>query len=152
MNRSGVTRAALLLFFLCGCAGTPDYARNLSSQPDRVLMMEVTGYCECGKCCNWKRSWLRLGRPVIKSGPHKGRKKEVGITASGKKAKRGTIAADTSVLPMGTVLFVPGYGWGRVEDRGGAIKGNRLDLFFDSHQEALEWGRQKMKVGIWDRQ
>jgi 3D (Asp-Asp-Asp) domain-containing protein len=113
--------------------------------------MEVTGYCECGICCGWHRSWWRLGKPVFSSGPNKGKPKEVGVTASGAEARRGTVAADTGVLPMGTILFIPGYGWGRVEDRGGAIKGKRLDLFFDSHKEALEWGRQQLDVKVWRR-
>nr|WP_320010442.1 3D domain-containing protein [uncultured Desulfobulbus sp.] len=61
----------------------------------------------------------------------------------------GTIAADTRYYPFGTRMYVEGYGWGRVEDRGGAIKGpNRIDLYFDSHQDALEWGRKKSLVRI----
>ncbi len=138
----------LLVLTLVGCASTPDYARNLPASSE-IRRLEVTGYCECGKCCNWKRSWLRLGKPVIASGPSKGKAKDVGITASGTRAKRGTIAADTTLFPMGTVLYVPGYGYGRVEDRGGAIKGNKLDLFFDSHQQALDWGRQQVNVRVW---
>jgi len=114
-----------------------------------VVRMEVTGYCECGICCGWKRSWWRLGMPVFTSGPNKGKRKDVGMTASGVYAQRGTLAADTRYFPMGTVMFIPGYGWGKVEDRGGAIKGNKLDLFFDSHEEALEWGRQQVEVRVW---
>lgn len=61
----------------------------------------------------------------------------------------GTIAADTTYYPFGTRMYVPGYGWGVVEDRGGAIKGpDRLDLFFESHQQALNWGRQRLQVRI----
>ncbi|SHO48848.1 3D domain-containing protein [Desulfopila aestuarii] len=61
----------------------------------------------------------------------------------------GTIAADTRYYPFGTRMYVPGWGWGRVEDRGGAIKGrNRIDLYFSSHDEALQWGRQKLPVKI----
>ncbi len=61
----------------------------------------------------------------------------------------GTIAADTRYYPFGTRMHIPGYGWGVVEDRGGAIKGpDRIDLFFDSHSDALKWGRQKVKVTI----
>ncbi len=61
----------------------------------------------------------------------------------------GTIAADTRYYPFGTRMYVPGYGWGKVEDRGGAIKGkNRIDLYFDSHEEALQWGRKKLRVQI----
>jgi len=61
----------------------------------------------------------------------------------------GTIAADTRYYPFGTRMYVPGYGWGTVEDRGGAIKGpDRIDLYFDSHDEALQWGRRKVRVTI----
>lgn len=63
--------------------------------------------------------------------------------------QKGTIAADTRYYPFGTEMHIPGYGWGRVEDRGGAIKGpDRIDLYFDSHSEALQWGRRKVKVEI----
>ena len=61
----------------------------------------------------------------------------------------GTIAADTDFYPFGTRMMIPGYGWGVVADRGSAIKGPaRLDLYFDSHQEALNWGRRKVAVEV----
>jgi len=61
----------------------------------------------------------------------------------------GSIAADTRYYPFGTRMYVPGYGWGVVEDRGGAIKGpTRIDLYFKSHEEALQWGRRKVRVKI----
>lgn len=64
--------------------------------------------------------------------------------------EKGTIAADTSHYPFGTEMYVPGYGWGVVEDRGSAIKGpNRIDLYFDSHSDALQWGRRKVKVQVY---
>lgn len=110
--------------------------------------MEVTAYCNCGKCCNWRRSWW-LGRPVIASGPQAGQPKVVGLTASGTQARRGTIAADTTRYPFGTIVYVPGYGYGRVEDRGGAIRGEKLDLWFPCHQQALQWGRRQVPVKIW---
>ena len=134
----------LLVVVLLSCATgikPPRQAKRI----DRVL--EVTGYCDGKKCTNWKRSWT--GRPVIASGPSAGKPKKVGITASGTKAKPGVIAADTTVYPFGTVMYIPGYGYGRVEDRGGAIKGQKIDLFFKGHQQALNWGRQKVKVAIW---
>ncbi len=62
---------------------------------------------------------------------------------------KGSIAADTRYYPFGTKMYVPGYGWGIVEDRGSAIKGrNRIDLYFDNHQKALKWGRRKLPVTI----
>ncbi|MGW8193036.1 MAG: 3D domain-containing protein [Desulforhopalus sp.] len=63
--------------------------------------------------------------------------------------KTGTIAADTDYYPFGTRMHVPGYGWGVVEDRGGAIKGpTRIDLYFDSHAKALQWGRKTLNVTV----
>ena len=107
----------------------------------------VTAYCHCGKCCNWTRS--PDGKPVIASGPNRGKRKVVGITASGTHVHHGTIAADTSKYPFGTVMYIPGYGYGRVEDRGGAIKGEHVDLYFKKHKEALKWGKKKKKIKIW---
>ncbi len=61
----------------------------------------------------------------------------------------GTLAADTKHYPFGTRMYIPGYGWGRVEDRGRNIKGpNRIDLYFNSHDDALQWGRRKVQVTI----
>jgi hypothetical protein len=61
----------------------------------------------------------------------------------------GTIAADTSYYPFGTRMYVPGYGWGTVLDRGSAITGpDRIDLYYESHQQALEWGRRRLQVRI----
>jgi 3D (Asp-Asp-Asp) domain-containing protein len=107
----------------------------------------VTGYCPCGECCGWTRNWLL--RPVVKAGPNKGKPKRVGITASGVRAQPGTIAADTRLYPFGTIMHVPGYGYGMVEDRGSAIKGRHIDLYFRSHRAAEQWGKQKLAVRVW---
>ncbi|MBN2310888.1 MAG: 3D domain-containing protein [Candidatus Hydrogenedentes bacterium] len=109
--------------------------------------MTTTGYCKCRKCCGWRRTWY--GRAVYAYGPNKGKHKRVGVTASGTKAKPGTIAADPARYPFGTIMYVPGYGYGRVEDRGSAIQGEHIDLFFKSHAEALAWGTQKKEVAVW---
>jgi 3D (Asp-Asp-Asp) domain-containing protein len=109
--------------------------------------LTVTGYCRCGACCSWKRNFL--GVPVVSAGSDRGRLKMIGYTADGSYARPGTIAADTSIFPFGTILHVPGYGYGRVEDRGEAIKGYRIDLFFRSHEQAESWGEQVLPVGVW---
>lgn len=57
-----------------------------------------------------------------------------------------TVAADTSKLPMGTCVEIEGLGQRVVEDVGSAIKGHRLDVFFGSHAEALEFGRKVLRV------
>lgn len=73
-----------------------------------------------------------------------------GITYSGVKVKRdlySTIAADTSVFPIGSVLFIPEYGFGVVADTGSAIKGNRIDLYYDTVQDVYnEWGKKTLNV------
>ena len=127
---------------------------------------------------SWKCLKLDFWNRYINKGKYKGRPYS-GLTASGTKPheprpglfsvdsvkhpwmipfriippwlwpKDGTIAADTRHHPFGTRMYVPGYGYGVVEDRGGAIKGpNRLDIYYRSHSEALEWGRQHVKVEI----
>ena len=72
-----------------------------------------------------------------------------GITASGKPAV-GLIVAAPSEIPFGTALIIPGYGVAAVQDRGGVITGDRLDVLFPTHQEALEWGVQELKVRVFD--
>lgn len=74
--------------------------------------------------------------------------KAYGITASGTKAKVGTVAVDPNVIPLGTRLYVDGYGFCVAEDTGGAIKGNRIDLFFNTTSEAKNFGRRQVKVYI----
>ncbi len=75
-----------------------------------------------------------------------------GITYSGLKVKRdlySTIAADINVFPIGTILFIPGYGYGVVADIGGAIKGNKIDLYYDTVDEVFnDWGKQTIDVYV----
>lgn len=64
--------------------------------------------------------------------------------------KDGTIAADTRHYPFGTRMYVPGYGYGVVEDRGSAIQGpGIIDIYHGSHAGALHWGRQQVEVTIY---
>lgn len=79
---------------------------------------------------------------------------QYGITYSGLKVQRdsstlSTIAADLKVFPLGTVLYIPGYGYGVVADTGSAIKGNIIDLYFDTIDDVFkEWGKKKLAVYI----
>lgn len=128
------------------------YSLKTLGMHKEVVLMEVTAYCGCKKCCEWKRKWgCFLLPPVYATGPNKGKRKSVGVTADGQKTKKGVIAADTRRYPFGTIMHVPGYGWGEVHDRGRAIKGNHIDLFFKSHKKALKWGRRRVKVEIFRR-
>ncbi|QDU32994.1 Cell wall-binding protein YocH precursor [Poriferisphaera corsica] len=79
-----------------------------------------------------------------------------GITASGKSVETNggnLVAADTRLLPFGTVLTIPGYNQGhpvQVLDRGGKIKENRLDVLYPTHEIALKWGVQNLEVEVWE--
>lgn len=95
----------------------------------KVLTMNATAYCPCAKCCG---SYAN------------------GYTANGMKAGYGVVAVDTKVIPLGTKLYVEGYGYCIAADTGGAIKGNRIDLCYGSHQAALNsgFGHKNVKVYV----
>lgn len=78
----------------------------------------------------------------IEEGTHRG------ITKSGTQVSRGTVAIDPRIIPLGTKIYVEGYGHAECLDTGGAIKGNRIDLYMDSREECFEFGRKNVKVYI----
>lgn len=103
--------------------------KTLEEKKFTIREFTVTAYCPCEKCCG---KWSDR------------------IFYDGTKCGGVAIAADRSI-PIGTVMKIPGYGTAIVRDRGSAIKGNRLDVYFDSHQNALNWGVHKnIKVKIYE--
>ena len=91
-----------------------------------TAIYKITGYCACSKCCGKYAS---------------------GYTASGTKATAGRTIATDSKFAFGTKLSINGVTY-TVEDRGGAIKGNKIDLYFDTHAEALAWGVKYLPVQV----
>lgn len=97
----------------------------------------ATAYCPCKKCCG---KWA-LNRP-----------NGLVYTASSAIAEEGvTVAADWSILPAGTLIEIDGLGERIVQDRGGVITGNKIDLFFNIHQDALDFGVQEVLVRTLDK-
>ncbi len=94
-------------------------------------VFKATAYCSCEKCCDKDPS-----------------DKWYGITATGKRARWGTVAVDKRVIRLGSTLRIKGFPNTifRAEDVGGAIKGNHIDVWFPSHREALKFGVQKIVV------
>jgi 3D (Asp-Asp-Asp) domain-containing protein len=74
-----------------------------------------------------------------------------GYTATGILAREGVVAVDPHVIPLGTTLFVPGYGIAIAADTGGAIVGNRIDLCMDRYGDAVNFGRRTVQVYILKR-
>ncbi|MCR8843783.1 3D domain-containing protein [Paenibacillus sp. SC116] len=75
-----------------------------------------------------------------------------GITYSGVKVRRGyvsTIAADLGIFPLGSILYIPDYGYGIVADIGGKIKGRHIDLYFDTTKQVYkQWGKKNVEVQV----
>lgn len=91
----------------------------------QTKIFKVTAYCSCSKCCG----------------------KKTGITASGTRATAGRTVAASSQFSFGTKLVINGKTY-TVEDRGGAIQGNKIDIYMNSHAEALAWGVKYLPVQV----
>lgn len=74
-----------------------------------------------------------------------------GRTAGGTRTAPGTIAVDPRLIPLGTHLYVPGYGWGTALDTGGAIKGNVIDLWMPSTRQCFQWGVRSVQILVESR-
>lgn len=102
---------------------------TMKPKAELAAIYRVSAYCPCEICCG---RWAD------------------GVTASGHVIQPGDkFVASPKNVPFGTMFTVPGYNNGKpvpASDRGGAIKGNRFDVFFPTHQEALNWGVQYLNV------
>ena len=96
-----------------------------STSTSGTQIYKITAYCPCSKCCG----------------------KSNGITASGTKATAGRTVAASGKFALGTKLNINGHIY-TVEDRGGAINGNKIDIFVNSHSEALAWGVRYLPVSV----
>ena len=99
--------------------------RTSSTATTGATTYKITAYCPCSKCCG----------------------KTTGRTASGTKATAGRTVAASSKFAFGTKLNIGGHIY-TVEDRGGAINGNKIDIFVNSHAEALQWGVRYLPVSV----
>lgn len=121
-------------------ASSVDAAEIELLEPEHESLGEfiLTAYCPCVKCCGeWSiQHPSRVGTDYIQK------------TASGTIPTAGrTIGVDPDVIPFGTTVIIFGHEY-VAEDRGSAVKGNRIDIFFNDHDEALEFGRQTAEVFI----
>ena len=69
-----------------------------------------------------------------------------GLTSTGVVPYHGVVAVDPDVIPYGTRMYIPGYGFAVAADCGGAINGNTIDLFMEDYGDAISWGRRDVTV------
>lgn len=147
-----VSLLVLVLVFVvfCGCGRNEpeepaEETTQVTEQPEEPKLVclgtyKLTAYCGCSKCCGkWGEN-----RPVDEY------RKTIVKTAGGYRAVEGvTVAADISILPYGTKVIINGHEY-TVQDRGGVINGNKIDIYFESHQAALEFGVQYAEVYVYE--
>lgn len=108
-------------------------AKKVEGKTPVVKTFNTSAYCSCSKCCG----------------------KSTGITSSGAKATSWYTLAAGSGYPIGTVIYIPYFknkpngGWFVVQDRGGAISNNRLDVYMGTHSQALQFGRKTLECYVY---
>ena len=144
--------------------GGEPYSRTVVS--DKVLWYPVNAQAHlgtylppyhavsaCGELFSYTRSFLAEATAYTldfaSTGRHPG-DPLFGVTASGLMAQVGVVAVDTNVIPFHTRLYIEGYGFAVAGDRGGAIRGDKVDLFFDTREETIQFGRRHINVWILD--
>lgn len=112
--------------------------RELKQEWKTLGEFKITAYCSCVRCCSiWAKN-----RPLDENG------KEIVYTASGERAEAGkTIAVDTSVIPFGTEVKIGDTVY-TAQDTGSAVKGNVIDIYFDSHEDAVKHGAKYLEVEV----
>lgn len=111
------------------------YFNGRPVRPARTMVMSVTAYSPDERSCGDSADGITSSNHSVWTNAMK------------------LVAADSKVLPLGSLISVPGYDQGRVVpvlDRGGAIKGNKLDVLYPTHEIALRWGVRKLRITVWE--
>ena len=116
-----------------GSRNAANIAASVDGMTPTVVMMNTSAYCSCARCCG----------------------KSNGITSSGARATEWCTIAAGSAYPIGTRIYIPAFanspngGWFIVQDRGGAISNNRIDIYMGSHAAALQYGRKTVECYVY---
>lgn len=114
-------------------ASSVSLAKSVEGKTPVKKTFNTSAYCSCSKCCG----------------------KQTGITSSGKKASSWYTLAAGSAYPIGTIIYIPYFkdkpngGWFVVQDRGGAIKNSKLDVYMGTHNQALQFGRRNLECYVY---
>lgn len=106
----------------------------------KVLTVKVTAYCSCVKCCGvWSKD-----HPSRQGTDYEQHTTSGTIPVAGR-----TVAVDPDIIPLGSKILIDGHEY-IAEDTGSGVKGNHIDIYFDSHEEALEWGVKTLEVEVFE--
>ena len=126
------------VFHVEQCEVAEETTGRVKEKKSKIQTFELTAYCPCEICCGE----YAKNRPIDENG------NPIVYGSTGERLTSGySIAVDSNVIPYGSEVIIDGKVY-KAQDCGGAIKGNRIDVFFDNHQEALIFGRQTKGVEI----
>jgi uncharacterized protein YabE (DUF348 family) len=141
-GRNGLARNTLLVTYYNGQEAKRELLKieTLSQPRNKVVAMgNITSVSRGGQRLDFTEARYMQASAYTYSGSR---------TSSGQDPAVGMVAVDPSVIPLGTKLYVEGYGYAWAADTGGAIQGDRIDLFMEKHAQCAHWGRQTVKVYI----
>ncbi|NLF44859.1 MAG: DUF348 domain-containing protein [Syntrophomonadaceae bacterium] len=117
-------------------------SKVIAEPVNRVIAMgNITNVSRSGSSLNFREARYMVASAYTYTGNR---------TATGQQPAVGLVAVDPRVIPLGTSLYIEGYGYAKAADTGGSIRGDRLDLFMEDRTQCLNWGRRTVKVYILD--
>jgi 3D (Asp-Asp-Asp) domain-containing protein/peptidoglycan hydrolase CwlO-like protein len=154
LARSLATARAAEASLAATVAARTSYIASLRAQ---IRQSQVPVVVAKAQAAEQKSRTVQPGAPVTVPPPSGGRKLTVsatcyilrGTTASGLPVGPGIVAVDPNVIPLGTKLFIPGYGKGVAADVGGGIKGAIIDLWYSTYAQCAKWGRRTVTITIY---
>lgn len=139
-GKNGVARNKVRITFYNGQEGKREVIGTEVMVPpeNKVLAMgSITAVSRGGDRMNFREAKFMQATAYTYTGYR---------TATGLNPAVGLVAVDPTVIPMGTRLYIEGYGYARAADTGGAVKGNKIDLFMEEYAQCVNWGRRMVKV------
>jgi len=147
-GKDGEERRVYLVMKAEGQAVQKKLLRTEREEPqDTVILIGPQGYRGSRGGVLMRSKVLEMASTAYTPSAGRGRR-ATGRTASGLPAEYGLVAVDPSVIPMGSLLYVEGYGFAKAADTGGAIKGRIIDVCLPNQSLAKQWGRRKVKVHV----
>jgi len=142
VGKSGVARNTIKISFYNGQEGKREtiLTETVQEPQNRVVAMgSITSVSRGGERLDIREAKYMQASAYTYTGFR---------TATGVAPSVGMVAVDPSVIPLGSRLYIEGYGYARAADTGGAIRGNTVDLFMESYSQCINWGRRTVKVYV----